>query len=121
MGANAAAGRIAARAIDGRSDRRNAAPRFEPPCRGSARIVGPDEHPAPCDRLRGSRRAGGRESLRPIARARLPCYRAVACLRETMPRINTSALALFGIVSLASCLLLAQTQRPGEYPRGEKP
>jgi hypothetical protein len=38
-----------------------------------------------------------------------------------MPKIKTSALALFGIVSLASCLLLAQTQRPGEYPRGEKP
>src|SRR6478609_10498601 len=38
-----------------------------------------------------------------------------------MSRINTSALALFGIVSVASCLLLAQTQRPGEYPRGETP
>ena len=38
-----------------------------------------------------------------------------------MPKIKTSALALSGIVSLASCLLLAQTQRPGEYPRGEKP
>ena len=38
-----------------------------------------------------------------------------------MPKIKTSALVLFGIVSLASCLLLAQTQRPGEYPRGEKP
>ena len=38
-----------------------------------------------------------------------------------MPKIKTSALALFGIVSLASGLLLAQTQRPGEYPRGEKP
>src|SRR6476469_10770576 len=58
---------------------------------------------------------------RPIARGRLPCYRALACLRETMPKINTSALALSGIVSLASCLLLAQTQRPGEYPRGETP
>src|SRR3984893_16463239 len=38
-----------------------------------------------------------------------------------MPKIKTTALALFGIVSLASCLLLAQTQKPGEYPRGEKP
>ncbi|MEP7305792.1 MAG: hypothetical protein ABJA98_09765 [Acidobacteriota bacterium] len=38
-----------------------------------------------------------------------------------MPKINSSALALLGIVSLASGLLLAQTQRPGEYPRGEKP
>ena len=31
-----------------------------------------------------------------------------------MPKITTSALSLFGIVLLASCLLLAQTQRPGE-------
>src|ERR1700687_366573 len=38
-----------------------------------------------------------------------------------MPQIKTSALALFGIVSLAPSLLLPQTQRPGEYPRGEKP
>ena len=37
-----------------------------------------------------------------------------------MPKIKTSALALFGIISLASGLLLAQTQRPGEYPPGEK-
>jgi len=35
-----------------------------------------------------------------------------------MLKIETTALA-FGIVSLASYLLLAQTQRPGEYPRGE--
>ena len=35
-----------------------------------------------------------------------------------MLKIETTALA-FGIVSLASFLLLAQTQRPGEYPRGE--
>jgi hypothetical protein len=28
---------------------------------------------------------------------------------------------LFGFVSLASGQLLARTQRPGEYPRGEKP
>src|SRR4026209_2876715 len=38
-----------------------------------------------------------------------------------MPKIKKSALALFGILSLASGQLLAQTQRPGEYPRGEKP
>src|ERR1700757_5087932 len=38
-----------------------------------------------------------------------------------MPGIRTSALGLCGIVSLASCLLLAQTQKPGEYPRGVKP
>src|ERR1041385_5472371 len=38
-----------------------------------------------------------------------------------MMKIKSSALALFSTVSLASCLLLAQTQRPGEYPRGQKP
>src|SRR5262249_21202873 len=42
-------------------------------------------------------------------------------VRETMPKIKPAALASIGVVSLASCLLLAQTQRPGEYPRGEKP
>src|SRR5689334_18466115 len=40
---------------------------------------------------------------------------------RVMPKINTSALALPAIVVLESCLLLAQTQRPGEYPRGESP
>jgi hypothetical protein len=38
-----------------------------------------------------------------------------------MPKVTSTALTLSGIVSLASCLLLAQTQRPGEYPRGEQP
>src|SRR5262245_27246887 len=38
-----------------------------------------------------------------------------------MPKIKTSALTLSGIVLLASCLLLDQSQWPGEYPRGEKP
>ena len=38
-----------------------------------------------------------------------------------MPTIRTSALALVGAVTLASGLVLAQTNRPGEYPRGEKP
>jgi hypothetical protein len=38
-----------------------------------------------------------------------------------MTKIKTSALLLSCTVSLASCLLLAQVQRPGEYPRGEKP
>ena len=38
-----------------------------------------------------------------------------------MTKIKSSALGLFCTVSLASCLLLAQVQRPGEYPRGEKP
>ena len=38
-----------------------------------------------------------------------------------MSKINISALALFVFVSVASGLLLAQTNRPGEYPRGEKP
>ena len=38
-----------------------------------------------------------------------------------MTKIKTSALLLSCAVSLASCLLLAQVQRPGEYPRGEKP
>ena len=38
-----------------------------------------------------------------------------------MTKIKSSALLLFCTVSLASCLLLAQVQRPGEYPRGEKP
>src|ERR1700756_291143 len=37
-----------------------------------------------------------------------------------MMKIKSSALVLFCTVSLASCLLLAQVQRPGEYPRGEK-
>ena len=41
--------------------------------------------------------------------------------RDAMPKIKSSALGLFCIVSLASCVLLAQVQRPGEYPRGEKP
>src|SRR5438270_12920044 len=38
-----------------------------------------------------------------------------------MTKFNASALVLFCTVSLASCLLPAQVQRPGEYPRGEKP
>src|ERR1700685_3055057 len=38
-----------------------------------------------------------------------------------MTKIKTSALLLSCTVSLTSCLLLAQVQRPGEYPRGEKP
>ena len=38
-----------------------------------------------------------------------------------MTKIKSSALVLFYTVSLACCLLLAQVQRPGEYPRGEKP
>ena len=38
-----------------------------------------------------------------------------------MPTIRTSALALVGAITLASGLVLAQTNRPGEYPRGEKP
>src|SRR5690242_225663 len=38
-----------------------------------------------------------------------------------MTKIKASALVLFCTASLASCLLLAQVQRPGEYPRGEKP
>ena len=38
-----------------------------------------------------------------------------------MPKIKSSAPMLFFIVSLASCLLSAQVQRPGEYPRGQKP
>src|SRR4029077_5815210 len=38
-----------------------------------------------------------------------------------MTKIKTSALLLSCTVSLASWLLLAQVQRPGEYPRGEKP
>ena len=67
-----------------------------------------------------------RQGLSPHAGERLPlarllCYGAVGFLRDTMPKIKFSALALFCIVSLAPCLLLAQVQRPGEYPRGEKP
>ena len=42
-------------------------------------------------------------------------------LERSMTKIKTSALLLSCTVSLASCLLLAQVQRPGEYPRGEKP
>src|SRR4051812_29904340 len=38
-----------------------------------------------------------------------------------MPKIKPSALALCGLVGLAFRLLLAQTQKPGEYPGGEKP
>ena len=38
-----------------------------------------------------------------------------------MTKIKTSALLLSCTISLASGLLLAQVQRPGEYPRGEKP
>jgi hypothetical protein len=38
-----------------------------------------------------------------------------------MTKIKTPALLLSCTVSLASCLLLAQVQRPWEYPRGEKP
>ena len=38
-----------------------------------------------------------------------------------MTKLKSSALVLLFGVSLASCLLLAQVQRPGEYPRGEKP
>src|SRR6202008_968927 len=41
--------------------------------------------------------------------------------RAIMTRTKTSALLLSCTVSLASCLVLAQVQRPGEYPRGEKP
>ena len=37
-----------------------------------------------------------------------------------MTKIKTSALLLSCTVSMAPCLLLAQVQRPGEYPRGEK-
>src|SRR5215469_16955506 len=42
-------------------------------------------------------------------------------LERYMTKIKTSALLLSCTVSLLSCLLLAQVQRPGEYPRGEKP
>src|ERR1700741_2456902 len=38
-----------------------------------------------------------------------------------MTKIKTSARLLSCTVWLASSLLLAQVQRPGEYPRGEKP
>jgi hypothetical protein len=38
-----------------------------------------------------------------------------------MTKTKTSALLLSCTVSLAPCLLLGQVQRPGEYPRGEKP
>src|SRR5580692_3407012 len=38
-----------------------------------------------------------------------------------MTKMKTSALLLSCTVSLASGLLQAQVQRPGEYPRGEKP
>src|SRR5690242_21690823 len=42
-------------------------------------------------------------------------------LERSMTKTKTSAQLLSCTVSLASCLLLAQVQRPGEYPRGEKP
>ena len=38
-----------------------------------------------------------------------------------MTKIKSSALMLSGTVVLACSLLFAQVQRPGEYPRGEKP
>src|ERR1700680_1476670 len=38
-----------------------------------------------------------------------------------MTKIKSSALMLTCSLLLASCLLMAQVQRPGEYPRGEKP
>jgi hypothetical protein len=49
-----------------------------------------------------------------------PCVTLRSHLERTMTKIKSSAVMLFCIVSLSSCLLLAQVQRPGEYPRGEK-
>ena len=55
-----------------------------------------------------------------LAARRLLCYPALA-FEQSMTKIKISAVRLICSVSLASCALLAQDQRPGEYPRGEKP
>ena len=60
-----------------------------------------------------------RESDCPRSPPVLPCCRFFE--RTLMTKIKSSALVLVCAVSLASCLLLAQVQRPGEYARGEKP
>src|ERR1700680_2362325 len=72
----------------------------------------------PVDRLRRRRQA--QENLG-AGRCGASCVSLGSHWERCMTKIKSSALMLSCTVLLASCLLLAQVPKPGEYPLGAKP